>query len=365
VTWRTELPGKGWSSPVIWSNQIWMTTATEEGRSLRALCVDKVTGKLLRDVEVFRRGKPLVIHGKNSHASPTPVIEAGRVYIHFGSAGTACLDTGTGKVLWRSTELQANHLVGPGSSPALYRDLLVLPFDGTNVQFVAALRKDTGTLAWKTMRTGQMNHNGDFNKAFSTPLIVAVEGQDQLIVPGANWTHAYEPLTGRELWRVGYKGYSNTPRPVTGHGLVYLSTGFTQPQLFAVRLGGRGNLTATHLAWKCEKQMPLKPSPILVGDQLYSVSDTGMLTCLNAKTGEVLWQRRLGGNYSASPISASDRLYISSEEGKVSVVVPGREFKLLATNELNERLMASPAVTGNTLFLRTDKALYRIEEFNR
>jgi outer membrane protein assembly factor BamB len=362
VAWRTELPGKGWSSPVIWGDQIWMTAALEEGRSLHALCVAKTSGRLLHDVELFRREKALAIQNKNSHASPTPVIEAGRVWVNFGTTGTACLDTGTGKVLWRSTELQCDHMVGPGSSPVLQQNLLVLTCDGTNVQYVAALDKATGQLAWKTPRSGALRPRPDVQKAFCTPLAVAVDGRDQLIIPGADWVYGYEPLTGQEIWRVGYKGFSNTPRPVTGHGLVYVCTGFMQPELWAIRLGAHGDATATHVAWKYTKKMPLKPSPLLVGAELYMVSDTSTASCLEALTGALLWEQRLGGNFSASPLVAGGKIYFFSEEGKTSVVAPGRAYQLLATNDLGERIMASPAVSGNALFLRTDKALYRIEE---
>ncbi len=362
VTWRTELPGKGYSSPVIWGNQLWMTAALENGLSFHALCVDKASGKLLHDVELFRREKAMAIQNKNSHASPTPVIEDGRVWVNFGTTGTACLDTGTGQVLWRSTELQLDHIVGPGSSPVLYRNLLILTCDGGDVQYVAALDKLTGKLAWKTPRSGRLRPKDDVKKAFCTPLITAIEGRDQLLSPGADWVYGYEPLTGKEIWRVGYNGFSTVPRPVVGHGLVYICTGFMQSELWAIRLGAHGDATATHVAWKCTKKMPLKPSLLLVGDELYAVSDTSTATCFDAKTGTLLWEQRLGGNFSASPILANGTIYFFSEEGKASLVAPGREFKLLATNELGERIMASPAISSNTLFLRTDKALYRIEE---
>ena len=362
VTWRTPLPGKGFSSPVLWGDQLWMTAALENGLSFHALCVEKTSGTLLHDVELFRREKVMAIQNKNSHASPTPVIEAGRVYVNFGTTGTACLDTGTGKVLWRSTELQLDHIVGPGSSPVLYQNLLVLTCDGGDVQFVAALDKATGKLVWKTPRAGQLRPKDDVKKAFCTPLVTAVNGHDQLISPGADWVYGYEPLTGKEIWRVGYKGFSTVPRPVVGHGLVYICTGFNQSELWAIRLGAHGDATATAVAWKCTKKMPLKPSPLLVGDELYVVSDTSTASCFDAKTGALRWEQRLGGNFSASPILADGKIYFFSEEGKTSLIVPGREFKLLATNELGERIMASPAISGDALFLRTDQALYRIEE---
>ncbi len=362
IAWRTELPGTGWSSPVIWGDQIWMTTATDSNLSLRALCVEKSSGKLLHDVEIFRREKPMVIQNKNSHASPTPVIEEGRVYVNFGTTGTACLDTGTGKILWRNTELQLDHMVGPGSSPAIYKNLLVIPCDGTNVQYVAALDKDTGKIAWKTPRSGDLNCAADTRKAFCVPLAVNVDGQDQLIIPGAHWAYAYEPMTGKEIWKIRMPGFSNTPRPVAGHGLVYIDTGFMKPELWAVRLGGHGTLDASQVAWKCDKKMPLKPSPLLAGDELYVVSDNSSATCLDAKTGTVIWEQRFTGNFSASPIIASGRIYFCSEEGKTTVVKAGRTFEAAATNELHERIMASPAVSRDALFIRTDKALYRIEE---
>ena len=361
VTWRTELPGKGYSSPVLWGDQIWLTASLENGLSFHALCVEKASGKLLHDVEIFRREKAMAIQNKNSHASPTPVIEAGRVWVNFGTTGTACLDTGTGKIQWRSTELQLDHLVGPGSSPVLYQNLLILTCDGADAQYMAALDKITGKLVWKTPRSGKLRANPDVKKSFCTPLIAAVEGHNQLISPGADWVYGYEPLTGQEIWRIGFNGFSLVPRPVVGHGLAFICTGFARAQLLALRLGAHGDATATHIAWKHAEKMPLKPSLLLVGNELYAVSDTSTATCFDAKTGAVLWQQRLDGNFSASPIFANGKIYFFSEEGKATLVAPGREFKVLATNELGERIMASPAVSGSALFLRTDQALYRIE----
>ncbi len=361
VTWRTELPGKGFSSPVIWGEQVWMTAALEDGLSFHALCVAKTSGKLLHDVELFRRDKAMAIQNKNSHASPTPVIEAGRVWVNFGTTGTACLDTETGKILWRSTECQLDHLVGPGSSPVLYRDLLILTCDGADVQYMAALDKLTGKLVWKTPRSGQLRANPDVKKSFCTPLVTAVEGHDQLISPGADWVYGYEPLTGKEIWRVNYKGFSVVPRPVVGHGLVFVCTGFAKPELLAIRLGAKGEATSTHMAWREARHNPLKPSPALVGDELYTIGDTGFLTCFEARTGKKNWEEKLAGNFSTSPLAAPGRIYCFSEEGHVSVFAPGRECRKLGECEMGERLMASPAVSGHALFLRTDQALYRLE----
>ncbi len=362
VAWRTALPGTGWSSPVIGEGRIWMTTATEGGRSFRALCVDQASGRLVHDIELFTRAEPMAIHDKNSHASPTPVLEPGRVYVNFGTTGTAALDAETGAILWRNTELQLDHMTGPGSSPVLYRNLIVLTCDGTNVQYMAALDKATGKVAWKTPRSGELTVPADRRKSFCTPLLVQVDGADQLVIPGAFWVYGYEPLTGRELWRLRTTGYSTTPRPVAGDGLVYIGTGFDVAQFWAVRLGGRGQLGDDAVTWKCARKMPLKPSPLLVDGRIYVVSDTSTASCLDARTGALIWEQRLTGNFSASPILAAGRLYFCSEEGKTTVVTPGPAFQQLAVNELGERIMASPAVSGRALYLRTDQALYRIEE---
>jgi outer membrane protein assembly factor BamB len=361
VAWRTEIPGTGWSSPVIWGNQVWMTTGDSNGLSLRAVCVDKTTGKIVHNVEVFKRQTPMVVNAKNSHASPTPAIEAGRLYVSFGAGGNACLDTADGRIVWSTQELQLDHMEGPGSSPILYRDLFILACDGTDVQYVAALKKETGKLAWKTPRSGKLRTAFDMKKAFCTPQIVSVEGQDQLILPGADWIYGYEPLTGKEIWKLGCWGFSTTPRPVAGLGLAFVATGFPRPEFWAVKLGGKGDVTKTNVAWKITKNAPLKPSPLLVGDELYLLAETGFLTCLDAKTGQEIWKHRAGANFSASPIVASGRIYVCSEEGKVAVLAAGKEAKQLAVNEMNEKIMASPAVSGDALFIRTDKALYRIE----
>jgi outer membrane protein assembly factor BamB len=365
VTWKTAIPGTGWSSPVIDGPQIWMTTAVDDGRSLRAVCVDRDSGRIVRDVEVFRIEQPAAINPKNSYASPTPVLADRRLYVHFGTFGTACVNADTGDLVWRNQELKLEHKEGPGSSPVLWRNLLIVTCDGLDVQFVAALQEDTGHVAWKTRRSGANNPNPDFRKTFGTPLVINVDGQDQLVSLGADRLYGYDPATGEELWWVDYKGFSNVPRPLFAHGLIYVCTGFTRPQFWAIRPGGRGDVTQTHVAWKFTREAPKNPSPIIVGQELYMVSDRGVLTCLDALTGEARWIERLGGNYSASPVYPvypDGRLYFCSEEGQTFVLAPGKEFKLLAANQLDGRLMASPAVAGDALFLRTDGHLYRIEQ---
>lgn len=362
VVWKIPIPGRGWSSPVVLGEKIWMTTATEEGHSLRAVAVHRQSGSVLHDIELFRVDQPPRINPKNSYASPTPVIEAGRLYTHFGTMGTACLDTDSGKILWTSHELRIEHKEGPGSSPILWRDFLIVNCDGMDVQFVAALDKHTGAIAWRSTRSGPLATDPDQHKAYATPLVIRVDGEDQLVSQGADWTIAYDPLTGGELWKIGYQGYSTVPRPVYDHGLLYTITGFTKPELIAVRPGGRGDVTASNIVWRHAKQVPANPSPIIVDREIYFVSDAGVGACLDALTGEELWRERMPGKFWASPILAGGKLYFPNEEGATFVLRPGREYHLLATNQIEGQLMASPVAVDGSLYLRSDTHLYRIQE---
>ena len=362
VAWKVSLPGKGFSSPVISGNQIWMTTATEEGHSLRAICVDRKTGRLLHNVEVFRPSSLLSINTKNSHASPTPVVEDGRLYVHFGSYGTACVDTSSAEVLWTNTAFRADHKEGPGSSPVLHGDLLLINCEGRDVRHVFALRKDNGQAAWSVRRSGEPHSNPEYNKSYSTPLVIGQGAGALSINPGAMRVVAYHPRTGKEAWLVRYNGFSNVPRPVFGNGLVYVCTGFARAKLLAIRTGGSGDVTDTHVAWSAASGAPRRSSPLLVGERIYMTDDRGVATCLNAKTGEQVWKTRLGGNYSASPLYADGRIYFSSEEGVTTVIAPEDAFRTLAANQIDGRHMASLAVAGTAIFLRSDTHLYRIEK---
>jgi len=352
VRWKTAIPGRGWSSPVIQGERIWLTTATEDGRSLRAIAVDLNSGAIQKDIELFRLKSPRLMNAKNSFASPTPVIEGDRVYLHFGAYGTACI-TQAGEILWKTKLEYDNGQHGPGGSPVLYDDLLIVSCDGLEQQFVVALDKATGKVRWKKMREGY--------QAYTTPLVVSLPSGDQVISPGAFQAIAYEPRTGKEIWRVKYaEGFSNVPMPVYGDDLVFICTGFQEPSLLAVRLDGRGDVTKSKIVWKLDRGIPRTPSPLLVGNELYIVSDNGIATCIDAKTGEELWRARLGGNYSASPIYADGRIYFLSEEGESIVSAPGRQLKHLATNQLDGPTLASMAVSHSSLFIRTATHLYRI-----
>jgi outer membrane protein assembly factor BamB len=354
IVWKTPIEGLGWSSPTIVGTQIWVTTATEEGHSLRAVCLDRDSGRIVHDVEVFHKDDPGPIHGKNSHASPTPIVEDGRVFVHYGAHGTACVST-EGEVLWRNNELVYNHQHGPGGSPASFEDLLIIICDGTDVQFVVALEKATGAIRWKTDRVGPM--------AYCTPLVIRAGDVDQVVCPGGDHVAAYDPRTGAEIWRAKYTGYSVVPRPVYGDGLVFFSTSYNTPVFHALRPDGQGDVTDSHIAWKLERGAPHNPSPLLVGDELYIVSDGGVAQCIDPQTGESIWQERLGGAFSASPLYADGRIYFLNEEGESTVIAPGREYKELVRNQVEGRTLASLGVYGRALYLRTDKALYRIESF--
>lgn len=234
-------------------------------------------------------------------------------------------------------------------------DLLILACDGTDKQFVVALNKRTGKEVWKTSRDGKM--------AYSTPLLIEVDGKPQVVTAGGEWAIAYQPQSGKEIWRFRYPaGYSNVPRPVFGQGLVFVCSGYDKPALYAVRPNGSGDVTETHLAWKLEKNAPLNPSPLLLGNELYLVADNGVVSCLEAKTGKQHWQKRIGGNFTASPLYADGRIYILDEDGKTYVFAPSKdEYRELAVNELPGRTLASIASADKSLFLRTDSSVYRIQ----
>jgi outer membrane protein assembly factor BamB len=362
IKWKVAIHDRGWSTPVVWGDQIWMTTAPEDGQQMFAICVSKSTGKILHDVKIFENESPPKIAALNSYASPSPLIEDGRLYVHFGTFGTACLDTKTGKVLWQRRDLNCDHEEGPGSSPVFFGDLVILTLDGGDVQYIAALNKETGETVWKTNRSTKWPEENDYRLAFGTPLIVENSGKPQLVTTGSKAAISYDPKTGEELWQVPYSGWSNSSRPITDNGMVFINTGFESPQLWAVRLDGRGDVSDSHIAWKCEKDVPTLPSPIIVDGLIYMVSDNGALSCLESRTGKLVWRERIGGKYMASPIYANGRLYFSDHNGKTTVIKPGRIYEELAVNKLDDGFMSSPAVVGNSLIMRTKTHLYRIEK---
>jgi len=360
VTWKVPIPGKGWSSPVIQGEKIWLTTATEGGRSLRALCLQRSTGKIIHNIELFRQEEIGRIHSKNSYASPTPIIEGNRIFFHFGTFGSASLRN-DGKVLWKN-QLKYPHGHGPSSTPVLFKDLLIYNCDGRgkNVQFVAALDKNSGKLRWKRPRILEAR------MAYATPLTIEVDGKPQLVSNGGDQVVSYHPLTGKEIWWLRYDGFSNVPRPVYGLDLVFICSGYPQATLYAIRPNGRGDVTDSHVAWTLNRGIPLNPSPLLIGEELYLVSDRGIASCLNGRTGEIHWRERLGGEYSTSPVYADGKIFVLNEEGKTTIFKPGKVFNKVGTNQLPGRTLASIAVHSRAIYLRTNGEtnghLYRIEK---
>ena len=360
VTWKSSVVGLGWSSPAVAHGRIWLTTAVTEpgaGSSLRLLAYDVETGDNTLDVEVLDSSEIYPLNPKNSLASPTVVVDPDgeRVYVHFGAAGTAAVAT-DGEIVWR-TRFPYISQHGNGGSPILHDGRLIVSIDGYDTAFLVALDARTGEEQWRSMRPDPVS------QAYSTPITIRVGDREQIVGVSAFRTTGHDPRTGEEIWRVRYpNGFSNVPRPVYGHGLVYLSTGFQSPVLLAVRADGSGDVTRSHIAWRLRRGAPLTPSPILVGDELYVVTDFGIATCVDARTGAMHWQERLGGNHSASPVFVDGRIYFQNEEGVTIVIAPGTEFRELARNRLDGSTLASMAVSDDALFVRTDTHLYRIEE---
>ena len=390
VTWKTEIPGRAWSSPVVADGKIWMTTAIEQiptdderlamlraqgveekklkqlaiakSISLKLLRVDFASGKIEETIDLVEVSEPDQIHSLNSYASPTPWIDGPRIYCHFGTYGTFCLDRDSGKEIWRRT-LPLEHSVGPGSSPFVFEDRLVLIQDGVDRQYVTALNKLTGATIWETDRPEMCAPSGDQKKAYCTPVAATdKQGRKQLICMGSQWMVSYDPENGDEIWKVDHgSGFSVVPRPVIEEGVVYFSTGFGKPELWAVRIDGTGDVTDTHVLWRELKGISKKPSPLLHEGLIYVMSDDGIASCFSAKDGEEVWKKRVGGDYSSSPLLAGGHIYFGSHDGKVTVIKPGIEGEIVAENQLDGQIMASPIAIDHAILLRTDKALYRIE----
>ncbi len=383
VVWKTPIVGRGWSSPAVSDGRIWLTTA-EEGPAapidestpklggvaptkvtslhLSAIQIDLATGQVLKTKKLFTIDAPPSIHQLNSYASPSPVIDDGRVICHFGTMGSACLDAATGELLWEK-RFEIDHIVGPGSSPVVHDGLAIFTCDGGDKQFIVAVDVKTGDERWRQDRPPLRIEDPDMRKAYSTPLVIEFAGREQLVIPGAQWFVSYDPRTGEELWRIDHgDGYSNVPRPVFDGARVYLDTGFNKAQLWAVRVDGAGDVTETHVDWRHRQQMPTMPSPVVAGGLVYTISDGGVASCLEADTGKVVWRERVGGQYSASPLLGAGRVYFCSHEGRTTVIAASAAYEVLAKNELDGKLMASPVAIAGDFVLRTDTHLYRITD---
>ena len=363
VRFKTRLPGRGWSTPVIVRDRIWMSSATEDGRELFALCINRNSGKLLSRVKLFEVEHPAPRNKLNSYASPSPVTDGRRVYLYFGTYGMAALDAESGRTIWTRRDLKLDHQEGPGSSPILYDGKLIVHCDGRDVQYLVAIDCETGETVWKRKRSIDLSKVGDYaRKAFTTPLVVATDEGDRLISPAAQGCYGYDPTNGREIWRVRYPGFSAVPRPVAAKGLAFVVDGFAKPKIYAIRYDGQGDVSDSHVAWIYSQNGPSTPSPVVLDDQLLFISDKGILSSVNVETGKQLWRRRIGGNFCASPIVANGLVYLFDRAGKTTIIRAGNSPQVVAVNELDEGLMASPAVAGNALFLRTSSFLYCLEK---
>ncbi len=363
VRWKVAVPGAGWSSPVVSDELAWLTTATMGGRRMHVVAVDVESGEIVHQRVVFEIDKAGKKNALNSHASPSPVVEPGRVYVHFGTYGTACIDTESYDEVWQRRDINCDHMEGPGSSPILVDDLLVFHVDGGDVQFVTALDKRTGETVWKTDRSIDLSKmQKDIRKAYCTPIVAELDGARVLVSPGAHAAMAYDLRTGEEKWRVRYQGFSLASRPLWDGERVYIATGFMRAQLYAVDFTGSGDVTDEAVVWKWRRNVPKMSSPLLVEGRVYMVDDGGYATCLDTSTGEAVWRHRLGGEHCSTPLCVGDRIYFFDREGRTVVLARADEYRELAENHLDAGFMASPAVVGDALLLRTKTHLYRIEE---
>ena len=370
VKWKVSVPGKGWSSPVISKGKIYLTSAVAEGdnqdaadvsRELRVICYDSSNGKEIWDTKVFEQ-KPLKrpIHHKNSHASPTPIIEGGKVYVHFGHMGSACLDL-KGKILWKNNELKYDPIHGNGGTPIIVDNRFFYSADASTNPFVVALDKNTGNVLWKKLRS-ETAQSRKFS--FSTPTLISMGGSSQIISPASGAVFSYDSKTGEELWSVDYGGWSVIPKPGVYKNMIYVGTGYERAHILGIRVDekSKGNVTESHVEWEITKRAPNTPSFMVVDDLLYFISDGGIATCVEPLTGEVIWQERTAGPISASPVHFNGMIYFLDEQGKTTVIKAGRKFEIIAENKIKERTLASFGISEGAIYIRSEKSLFRIGE---
>lgn len=367
VVWKSPVVGKGWSSPVVGEGLVWVTTAPDDGGVFIVLAFDLATGRQVRRVDLFAKTKVHPINKLNSYASPSPILDVGkgRLYVHFGRYGTACIETNTGNVLWKRNDIPVDHGEGPGSSPVLWENRLIIPCDGLDVQFVTALDADSGETAWKTNRSVDLSvYDADMRKAFATPAIVEIGGRATLLSQGAHAIYAYDPATGEEWWKVEHpSGFSTCCVPQVREEMLVVATGYMKPQVWGVKLSGAAAEAKTEIIWRHTSNCPNMPSPVIHDNLVFIISDNGgVCSCLDLATGKVHWTQRIGGNFSATPLVAGGKLYLFDREGRTTVVAAAPKFKKIAQNTVfGGGCMASPAVAGKSLIMRTQATLYRIE----
>jgi len=357
VTWEQKIAGKAWSSPICVNDQIFLTNAVlnQGNLILELISVDFITGEINWKKKLFNYSKQPRIHKKNSYASPTPFYENGFVFVHFGNLGTACVSF-NGELIWNK-KLNYLPVHGSGASPVIAEDLLLLSTDGSVDPCLVALNKKTGDIIWKAIRDSKAKKNF----SFCTPLVIKVRGETQIISPASDYVFAYD-LNGNQLWKFNYpNGYSVVPRPVFDQGIIYVSSGYDSPVLYAIRCGGRGDITQKNLVWKTRKAAPRNSSVVVVEGLLFMAADNGVVSCLDAKTGELYWIERVAGSCSPSLIHANGQIFLCDETGKTFIFEAKKRYRLLAQNDLGERMLASPIIYKNSLLLRTENTLWRID----
>lgn len=371
IAWKIPIPGKGWSSPIVFENQVWLTTADSETREIRAICVDLESGKRLHNVLIYQPEKLYRIHAVNSYATPTGAIEAGKVYLHFGRYGTTCLNTSTGEKVWERNDLQCEHIQGPGSSLFLYKEMLIVHMEGTDQQQILALDKHSGRTIWIAERpAGLYETLADIGKkAFVTPIVVNVKGRDLLISNGSSVCIAYDLETGKEVWRVMQGEDSTISMPVEGDGMVYFYTSFVTgedgrkyAELLAVDPNGRGDIGESHIRWRMKAPILQLSTPVYVDGRLYTVDSKGEFFCLDARSGKIIWSEKLRGKFNASPLYADGHIYVCETRGKTMVYKLDPEPRRIAENKLEGEIWATPALIDGAIIMRSSKYLYRIEE---
>jgi outer membrane protein assembly factor BamB len=369
IIWKTDLDGKGWSSPVVFGDQVWVTSASEDGKKMSGICLDLNTGKLLHQIILFQPDSLQPKHPINTFATPTPCIEDGFVYLHFGTYGTACVSTTDGKIVWKRTDLNCQHVQGAGSSPILYKNLLILHMEGTDVQYLVALDKRTGETVWKKERPVSVYEPlaPIGKKAYITPIIVKVKGQDLLISNGSAVCCAYNPETGEEVWRVVEGEDSTIAMPIAENGIVYFYPGFISDsggekiaELLAVNPDGKGDITKTNILWKFKSPILQLSTPLIKDGLIYTIDTRNMLYCLDAKTGAEIYSKKLKQKYNSSQVFANGNIYFTSVKGETMVIKAGRDLQIVAENKLPGEVYATPAIARNSIFMRTDSKLYRI-----
>ncbi len=371
IRWKTPIHDRGWSTPVVLDGKLWMTTAREDGTQMFVVCVDLDDGHIVFDQKLLDVPNPEPLgNAMNGYASPSAVVEPGRVYVHFGTYGTFCLDAATCRVIWQRLDLPCRHYRGPGSSPILFEQFLVFHMDGADQQYVIALDKSTGNTVWRTDRStdyndldeqGRPTQEGDLRKAFNTPLVIHVGNRPLLISPAAKAAYAYDPSTGREIWQVRHRGQASACRTLFDGQFVFINTGSSVTELLAVRPDGQGEITASHVGWTQNRYVPQRSSPVLVDRCIFSCNTSGVASCVDSRDGKLIWEERLNGAFTASILHAGGHLYYCSEQGDTYVVRPGRDYQQVAVNTLGDGFMASPIAVDRALYLRSRTHLYRVE----